>query len=170
MTESRDPSDSIGDIPFPDDDLPAREPGSDDDTPMSDEAVEFFRLPDVQLGYLLGTGWLTMGMVLSLPILAAGIGFGIRGGILANWAADFGFTGGTKAQCSSYFAPSEIHCFNVTFCFAESVLCDSAGGIRSSASVAVMRSISICGPSLISSSRTSSRRSPLRLFLSGPWQ
>ena len=27
-------------------------------------------------------------------ILAAGIGFGIRGGILANWAADFGFTGG----------------------------------------------------------------------------
>ena len=31
------------------------------------------RLPDVQLGYLLGTGWLTMGMVLSLPILAAGI-------------------------------------------------------------------------------------------------
>ncbi len=35
--------------------------------------VEFVRLPDVQLGYLLGTGWLTMGMVLSLPILAAGI-------------------------------------------------------------------------------------------------
>src|SRR5688500_4330227 len=26
-------------------------------------------------------------------ILAAGIGFGIRGGILANWALDFGFTG-----------------------------------------------------------------------------
>ncbi len=26
-------------------------------------------------------------------ILAAGIGFGVRGGILANWAADFGFTG-----------------------------------------------------------------------------
>ena len=50
MTESRDPPDSLGDIPFPDDDLPApnhveREPGSDDDTPMSDEAVEFFRLP-----------------------------------------------------------------------------------------------------------------------------
>ncbi|MBI4922061.1 MAG: prolipoprotein diacylglyceryl transferase [Devosia nanyangense] len=35
--------------------------------------VEFVRLPDIQLGYLLGTGWLTMGMVLSLPILAAGI-------------------------------------------------------------------------------------------------
>src|SRR5678815_861252 len=28
-----------------------------------------------------------------LAILAAGIGFGIRGGILANWAAEFGFTG-----------------------------------------------------------------------------
>jgi len=35
--------------------------------------VEFFRLPDPQLGYLYG-GWLTMGMVLSLPILVAGIG------------------------------------------------------------------------------------------------
>lgn len=28
-----------------------------------------------------------------LAILAAGIGFGVRGGILGNWAADFGFTG-----------------------------------------------------------------------------
>ena len=49
MTDSRDPPDFSGDIPFPDDDLPAsqpeREPGSDDDTPMSDEAVSFFRLP-----------------------------------------------------------------------------------------------------------------------------
>src|SRR5712672_2875717 len=27
-----------------------------------------------------------------MAILAAGIGFGIRGGILANWGADFGFT------------------------------------------------------------------------------
>ncbi|MEO6396619.1 MAG: prolipoprotein diacylglyceryl transferase [Devosia sp.] len=35
--------------------------------------VEFFRLPDAQLGYLYG-GWLTMGMLLSLPILVAGIG------------------------------------------------------------------------------------------------
>ncbi|MCW4113810.1 prolipoprotein diacylglyceryl transferase [Aurantimonas sp. MSK8Z-1] len=30
--------------------------------------VEFFRMPDVQLGYLYG-GWLTMGMVLSVPML-----------------------------------------------------------------------------------------------------
>ena len=28
-----------------------------------------------------------------LAILAAGIGFGVSGGILADWAADFGFTG-----------------------------------------------------------------------------
>jgi len=28
-----------------------------------------------------------------MAILAAGVGFAIRGGILANWAADFGFTG-----------------------------------------------------------------------------
>src|SRR5262245_1262272 len=28
-----------------------------------------------------------------MAILAAGIGFGIRGGILANWGAEFGFTG-----------------------------------------------------------------------------
>ncbi len=33
--------------------------------------VEFFREPDAQLGYLYG-GWLTMGMVLSLPMLALG--------------------------------------------------------------------------------------------------
>ncbi len=36
-------------------------------------AVEFVRVPDIQLGYLLGTGWLTMGMVLSLPMLAVGL-------------------------------------------------------------------------------------------------
>ncbi|WP_192257748.1 prolipoprotein diacylglyceryl transferase [Mesorhizobium caraganae] len=34
--------------------------------------VEFFREPDQQLGYLFG-GWLTMGMVLSLPMVLAGI-------------------------------------------------------------------------------------------------
>jgi phosphatidylglycerol:prolipoprotein diacylglycerol transferase len=35
--------------------------------------VEFFREPDTQLGYLLGTGWLTMGMVLSSPMILLGI-------------------------------------------------------------------------------------------------
>jgi phosphatidylglycerol---prolipoprotein diacylglyceryl transferase len=39
---------------------------------LSRIAVEFVRLPDVQIGYLFG-GWLTMGMVLSLPILVAGV-------------------------------------------------------------------------------------------------
>ncbi|WJH40395.1 prolipoprotein diacylglyceryl transferase [Aliirhizobium terrae] len=40
--------------------------------------VEFFREPDAQLGYLLGTGWLTMGMVLSLPMVAIGVWAVIR--------------------------------------------------------------------------------------------
>jgi phosphatidylglycerol:prolipoprotein diacylglycerol transferase len=34
--------------------------------------VEFFREPDVQIGYLAG-GWLTMGMVLSFPMVLFGI-------------------------------------------------------------------------------------------------
>ena len=34
--------------------------------------VEFFREPDQQIGYLFG-GWLTMGMVLSLPMVLVGI-------------------------------------------------------------------------------------------------
>ncbi|MBP1852620.1 prolipoprotein diacylglyceryl transferase [Rhizobium halophytocola] len=40
--------------------------------PLARILVEFFREPDPQLGYLAG-GWLTMGMVLSLPMLAAGL-------------------------------------------------------------------------------------------------
>jgi phosphatidylglycerol---prolipoprotein diacylglyceryl transferase len=35
-------------------------------------AVEFVRQPDPQLGYLFG-GWLTMGMLLSIPMFAAGV-------------------------------------------------------------------------------------------------
>ncbi len=35
--------------------------------------VEFFRMPDAQLGYLLGTSWVTMGMILSVPMLLVGI-------------------------------------------------------------------------------------------------
>ena len=34
--------------------------------------VEFVRLPDAQMGYLLGTNWLTMGQVLSLPLVVLG--------------------------------------------------------------------------------------------------
>ncbi len=39
---------------------------------LSRITVEFFREPDPQLGYLFG-GWLTMGMLLSLPMLAVGV-------------------------------------------------------------------------------------------------
>ncbi len=39
---------------------------------MSRIFVEFFREPDAQLGYLFG-GWLTMGMVLSLPMVLIGL-------------------------------------------------------------------------------------------------
>ena len=35
-------------------------------------AIEFVRVPDSQLGYL-AFGWLTMGQVLSLPIIALGL-------------------------------------------------------------------------------------------------
>ena len=40
---------------------------------LSRIAVEFVRLPDVQIGYLYGS-WLTMGMVLSLPLVIGGLG------------------------------------------------------------------------------------------------
>jgi phosphatidylglycerol:prolipoprotein diacylglycerol transferase len=36
--------------------------------------VEFVRVPDAQIGYLLGTHWLTMGQVLSTPMIALGAG------------------------------------------------------------------------------------------------
>ncbi len=49
--------------------------------------VEFFREPDAQLGYLLGTGWLTMGMVLSLPMVAVGIWAVMRARAAARTAA-----------------------------------------------------------------------------------
>ncbi len=39
---------------------------------LSRTAVEFVRLPDSHIGYLFG-GWLTMGMLLSLPLVLAGI-------------------------------------------------------------------------------------------------
>ena len=39
---------------------------------MSRIFVEFFREPDPQIGYLAG-GWLTMGMVLSVPMVLAGV-------------------------------------------------------------------------------------------------
>ena len=45
-----------------------------------------------------------------LAILAAGIGYGIRGGILANWAADFGFTG---AQLEAIGGAFTGFCFGI---------------------------------------------------------
>lgn len=35
--------------------------------------IEFVRLPDVQLGYLFNTSWLTMGQCLSIPVFICGI-------------------------------------------------------------------------------------------------
>jgi len=35
--------------------------------------VELIRLPDANLGYLLGTDWLTMGMTLSVPMIVVGV-------------------------------------------------------------------------------------------------
>jgi phosphatidylglycerol---prolipoprotein diacylglyceryl transferase len=34
---------------------------------------EFFREPDVQLGFLWGSGWLTMGMLLCVPLILVGV-------------------------------------------------------------------------------------------------
>jgi phosphatidylglycerol:prolipoprotein diacylglycerol transferase len=34
--------------------------------------AEFYRQPDIQIGFLYGTNWLTMGMLLSLPLIALG--------------------------------------------------------------------------------------------------
>ncbi|HVL73114.1 MAG TPA: prolipoprotein diacylglyceryl transferase [Beijerinckiaceae bacterium] len=47
-------------------------------------AAEFFREPDPHIGYLLGTGGLTMGMVLSVPMVIVGAA--------AIWLAARGFT------------------------------------------------------------------------------
>lgn len=35
--------------------------------------IEFVRLPDAQLGYLFGTDWVTMGQMLSLPLVIVGV-------------------------------------------------------------------------------------------------
>ena len=36
-------------------------------------SVEFVRLPDEHIGYLLGTDWLTMGHILTTPMIAGGL-------------------------------------------------------------------------------------------------
>ena len=40
---------------------------------LARSAVEFIRLPDAHIGYLLNTDWLTRGIVLSLPMIIVGI-------------------------------------------------------------------------------------------------
>ena len=44
---------------------------SDLHPPAKNDVVEFFREPDAQLGFI--SGWLTMGMILSLPLIAIGL-------------------------------------------------------------------------------------------------
>ena len=48
--------------------------------------VEFFREPDAQLGYLVGTNWLTMGMVLSSPMVLIGLWAALRALVAARAA------------------------------------------------------------------------------------
>ena len=37
--------------------------------------LEFWRVPDEHIGYLWGTSWLTMGQVLSVPMILTGLIF-----------------------------------------------------------------------------------------------
>lgn len=57
-----------------------------------------------------------------LAILAAGIGFGVRGGILANWGAEFGFTGGQLGEIAG--AGLQGFCFGI---FIGGVIVDKVG-------------------------------------------
>ena len=53
---------------------------------LSRVIVEFFREPDAQVGYLYGD-WLTMGMVLSLPMILAGALLAWKAPAVAEWLA-----------------------------------------------------------------------------------
>jgi MFS family permease len=57
-----------------------------------------------------------------MAILAAGIGFGIRGGILANWGAEFGFTAAQLGQIGG--AGLTGFCFGIII---GGVICDKIG-------------------------------------------
>src|SRR6266850_2586183 len=57
-----------------------------------------------------------------MAILAAGVGFGIRGGILANWGADFGFTGKQLGAING--AGFTGFCFGIII---GGVICDKIG-------------------------------------------
>src|SRR2546428_3025675 len=57
-----------------------------------------------------------------MAILAAGVGFGIRGGILANWGAEFGFTGQQLGDING--AGFTGFCFGIII---GGVICDRIG-------------------------------------------
>lgn len=57
-----------------------------------------------------------------LAILAAGVGFGIRGGILANWGAEFGFTGQQLGDING--AGFTGFCFGIII---GGIICDKIG-------------------------------------------
>src|SRR6266702_6532148 len=57
-----------------------------------------------------------------MAILAAGVGFGIRGGILANWGADFGFTGQQLGDING--AGFTGFCFGIII---GGIICDKIG-------------------------------------------
>jgi MFS family permease len=57
-----------------------------------------------------------------MAILAAGVGFGIRGGILANWGADFGFTGQQLGDING--AGFTGFCFGIII---GGIVCDKVG-------------------------------------------
>lgn len=57
-----------------------------------------------------------------MAILAAGIGFGVRGGIMANWGSQFGFTGGQLGQIAG--AGLQGFCFGI---FIGGIIVDKVG-------------------------------------------
>jgi MFS family permease len=57
-----------------------------------------------------------------MAILAAGVGFGIRGGILANWGAEFGFTGQQLGDING--AGFTGFCFGI---IVGGIICDKIG-------------------------------------------
>ena len=65
--------------------------------------IEFVRVPDEQLGYL-SLGWITMGQVLSLPMVIAGaimLALALRKGLDADGAVDASAAGGPIAKKAS---------------------------------------------------------------------
>jgi phosphatidylglycerol:prolipoprotein diacylglycerol transferase len=64
--------------------------------------VEWVRLPDANIGYLVGTDWLTMGMLLTTPMILLGAGLMIyayrRDAVSGNRTTGPAMSGGTGAK------------------------------------------------------------------------